>query len=165
MKERDPYLLTFIGVALLLGLVANLQPDRDSRVEALQRKINELESASEERDNQVQDYFRDFVQKFEDGLAKSGLKMRSLAIVDESGNTRIQFLTKDGGSHLAFFDANKKGRLNLSLDADGNSVIRHFDRNGVVRADSGVAYPEGNPGGISFFIAGDADGKPIKGSF
>ncbi len=162
MKERDPYLLTLAGIGLLLGVIANLQPDRDSRVEALQRKINELESASVERDNQVQDYFRDFVQKFEDGLAKSALKMRALAIVDDSGNTRIQFLTKDGVSHITFFDVSKKGRLNLSLDAEGNSSVRHFDRNGVARLVSVLAYPKDLPGGSAAFIRTNANGEIEK---
>ncbi len=147
-----------IGCNLLLSVAAiGLSVSKSAEVSRLQKRVAEWEDAEKQRrDDNALAVARAFVTVLE----ITDVKVSSLTI-QPVGKTPIIELgpTDKGGALIAIKDSDSKTRLQLEVESNGNSIVRHYDRNGVPRTGSGLLYTAQSPSGLPFFTRMDANGN------
>ena len=161
MTTKDYFLFGAIGCNLFLSLLAFGFPlSRVEDVLKLQKRVAELET---KLDKQSKDNSLSMARAFTSVLEVTDVKMSSLTIQPIGKKPIIELGSSNkGGALIAIKDADGKTRLQLEVDSKGNSVVRHYDRNGVARTISGLLYTDKSPSGLPFFTGLDANGNVEK---
>ena len=122
--------------------------------------VAELESELDRRDKEI---LKTIGKALELSGPQTAEKCRSLSVVDTAGKTRILLYSDDStiGTGITIADDNGKTRLEILQTKEGQSLVRHYDRNGVIRAGSGIVFAKEFKEGLGAFTTFDAEGKLI----
>lgn len=160
--SKDYVLFGAIGCNLFLSLVAFGFPlSRVEDVLKLQKRVTELENELEHKDQEILKTVGKALDVMGPHIAE---KCRSLSVVDADGKTRIMLFSDDStlGTGIEFYDNHAERRLQIVVEKNGQSVVRHFDRNGRVRVGSGIIFTKDVKEGVGAFLTYDAEGNLIR---